>query len=40
MSAKAEADKKSPNYPWTVRQKRMKLGNRKSRKQYHLKVRK
>jgi hypothetical protein len=32
MSAKQDSDKKDPRYPWTARQRRAKLGARKSRK--------
>lgn len=33
MSAKMEADKEKPNYPWTPRQRRMKKQRRLDRKQ-------
>lgn len=32
MSYKEVNDKERPGWPWTARQKRRKLGNRKSRK--------
>lgn len=32
MSAKRDSDKKDPRYPWTARQRRSKLGGRKTRK--------
>lgn len=33
MSAKMEADKEKPGYPWTPRQRRMKKHRRLARKQ-------
>lgn len=39
MSAKTEADKAKPNYPWTARQRRQKQGRRTPRKQVRVATR-